>query len=199
MNEKALEILERATQVYMKYGVKSVTMDDLAKELSISKKTIYKYYSDKPELVKAIIEMKVDMDQAVCTNSAQQSNNAIEEMISISKFVIENIGSINPTVFYDLQKFYPEAWQVIQTHKWSFVLNMITVNIERGIKEGLYRKNLNAKIIGKQYVVANDMITNTNIFPWPEFKFEELFKEIMRFQLNGMVNDEGRKHLKEAI
>ena len=199
MNEKALEILERATQVYMKYGVKSVTMDDLAKELSISKKTIYKYYSDKPELVKAIIEMKVEMDQAVCSNSAQQSNNAIEEMISISKFVIENIGSINPTVFYDLQKFYPEAWQVIQTHKWSFVLNMITVNIERGIKEGLYRKNLNAKIIGKQYVVANDMITNTNIFPWPEFKFEEFFKEIMRFQLNGMVNEEGRKHLKEAI
>ncbi|MCO4813590.1 MAG: helix-turn-helix transcriptional regulator [Flavobacteriales bacterium] len=199
MNEKALEILERATQVYMQYGVKSVTMDDLAKELSISKKTIYKYYSDKPELVKAIIELKVEMDQAVCINSAQQSNNAIEEMISISKFVIDTIGSINPTVFYDLQKFYPEAWKIIQTHKWTFVLNMITINIERGIKEGLYRENLNAKIIGKQYVVSNDMITNTKIFPWPEFKFEELFKEIMRFQLNGMVNSEGRKHLKEAI
>lgn len=199
MNEKALEILERATQVYMKYGIKSVTMDDLAKELSISKKTIYKYYSDKPELVKAIIEMKVEMDQAICTNSAQQSENAIDEIILISKSVMENIGTINPTVFYDLQKFYPESWRVIHTHKWGYVLNMITVNIERGIKEGLYRKNLNAKIIGKQYVVANDMITNSEIFPWPEFKFEELFKEIIRFQLNGMVNDEGRKHLKEAI
>tara|TARA_B110000285_G_scaffold79673_1_gene91982 strand:+ start:438 stop:1037 length:600 start_codon:yes stop_codon:yes gene_type:complete len=199
MDEKALEILERATQVYMKYGIKSVTMDDLAKELSISKKTIYKYFSDKPELIKAIIEMKVQMDQAVCTNSAQQSENAIEEMISISKFVIENIGSINPTVFYDLQKHYPEAWKVIESHKWGYVLNEITTNINRGISEGLYRENLNAKIIGKQYVVATDMIMNSNVYPWPEFKFEELFKEIMRFQLNGMVNDEGRKHLKEAI
>lgn len=199
MDEKALEILERATQVYMKYGIKSVTMDDLARELTISKKTIYKYFSDKPELVKAMIDMKMEMDQAICANSAQQSENAILEMLDISKFVIENIGSINPTVFYDLQKFYPEAWKVIEEHKWGFVLNMITVNIKRGIKEGLYRENLNPKIIGKQYVVATDMITNSNVFPWPEFKFEELFKEIMRFQLNGLVNDQGRKFLKEAI
>lgn len=199
MDEKALEILERATQVYMKYGIKSVTMDDLAKELSISKKTVYKYYSDKPELVKAIIDMKVQMDQAVCTNSTQQSENAIEEMISISKFIIANIGNINPTVFYDLQKHYPEAWKIIEEHKWGYVLNEITTNIERGIKEGLYRKNLNSKIIGKQYVVSTDMITNSAVFPWPEFEFEPLFREIMRFQLNGLVNDNGRKYLKEAI
>jgi len=123
MDEKKLEILERAAAVYMKYGIKSVTMDDLARELGISKKTIYKFFSDKNELVSAIISMKVEMEQAVCSGCAQHAENAIESMMSVTKVVTENIGNINPTVFYDLEKYHSEAWGVIEKHKWSFVLN----------------------------------------------------------------------------
>ena len=126
MDEKRLEILERVSIIYMKYGIKSITMDDLARELAISKKTIYRYFKDKNQLVHSIIEMKIKMDQAICTNNAQQSISAIEEMFSVMRFVMENIGNINPTVFYDLQKYHPHTWKVIEDHKWIFVLNMIT-------------------------------------------------------------------------
>ena len=141
MDEKKLEILERASAVYMKFGIKSVTMDDLSRELGVSKKTIYKYFADKNDLVKLIIEMKVQMDQAVCINCSNQSENAIEDLINVSKFVIEHVGNVNPTVFYDLQKHYKDAWNIIEKHKWEFVLSMIKDNIERGIKEGIYREH----------------------------------------------------------
>jgi len=199
MDEKKLEILERASIVYMKFGVKSVTMDDLAKELAISKKTIYKYFKDKHELVREIISMKVSMDSALCINCKQTSSNAIDALIKISHLVIEQLTNINPTVFYDLQKFHPDAWSIMKEHKWTFVHSMIKENIKRGISEGLYRANLNPNIAAKLYVASTDNIMNMSIFPWPEFKFQDVFSEMINIQINGMANDEGRKHLKQYL
>lgn len=199
MDEKRLEILERATAVYLKYGIKSVTMDDLARELGMSKKTIYKYFDDKNDLVKSIIEMKVEMDKAVCINCQQQSENAIDNLISVSKVVIEQVGNVNPTVFYDLQKYYKDAWQVLEEHKWDFVLSMITANIERGIKENIYRSNLKVEIIARLYVASTNDIMNSKIFPWPEFKFQVVFTEMIRHHIKGMANEEGIKYLKQKM
>ncbi|MBL4861437.1 MAG: TetR/AcrR family transcriptional regulator [Crocinitomicaceae bacterium] len=199
MDEKRLEILERATSVYMKFGIKSVTMDDLARELGISKKTIYKYFDDKNDLVKSIIEMKVEMDRAVCINCQQQSENAIDGLINVSKFVVEHVGNVNPTVFYDLQKYYKEAWKIMEKHKWEFVLSMIRQNIERGIKEKIYRANLDVQIISRLYVASTDVIMNAEIFPWPEFKFQNLFTEMIQLHITGMANAEGIKYLKQKM
>ena len=199
MDEKRLEIIERASAVYMKFGIKSVTMDDLSRELGVSKKTIYKYFSDKNNLVKSIIEMKVEMDTAICINCSQQSENAIEELISVSKFVLEHFGNINPTVFYDLQKHYKDAWKILEDHKWHFVLNMIKTNIERGIKEGVYRDDLHVGVIARLYVASIENIMNSEIFPWPEFKFQEVFSEMIRLHLNGIANEAGIKYLKQTM
>lgn len=199
MDEKRLEILERASAVYMKYGIKSVTMDDLSRELGMSKKTIYKYFDDKSDLIRSIIEMKVAMDKALCMNSVQHSENAIDDLINFSKLVIEHIGNVNPSVFYDLRKYYPEAWQVMEKHKWEFVLSMIRNNIQRGIDEGIYRSNLKVEIVARLYVGSTDLILNGDIFPWPEFKFEELFNEMIRFHIKGMANEKGIKYLQKRL
>ncbi len=199
MDEKKLEILERASAVYLKFGIKSVTMDDLARELSISKKTIYKYFNDKNDLVKSIIEMKVQMDSAVCSNTSLQADNAIDELIQVSQVVIEQFNDFNPTVFFDIQKFHKEAWDIIVQHKASFVLNMIKQNIERGIKEKIYRENLNPMIAAKLYVASSDASMNSEMFPWPEFKFQEIFIEMIRLHINGMANDTGRAYLKQKL
>ncbi len=199
MENKKHEIIERATMVYMRNGIKSVTMDDLARELGISKKTIYKFFEDKNHLVRSIIKNKIEMEKVMCENCSFASINAIDEMIAVNKSVVENIGNINPSVFYDLQKYHADAWKLIDDHKWNYVLQMMKNNIKRGIDEGIYRSNLDIEIIGRQYVVATDTIMNPDIFPWPTFKIDELFEELMRFQLNGMVNENGRKILKEAI
>lgn len=199
MDEKKLEILELASQVYMKCGVKSVTMDDLARELGISKKTIYQHFSDKNDLVKSIIELKTSMDQALCKNSSLHSENAIDDLINFSRIVVENVGNINPSVFFDLKKYHKDAMAILENHKYEFVLNMMKENISRGIAEGLYREDLDADIIARIYVNNTDLIMNSDAFPWPEFGFERLFMEIVRYHINGISNENGKKYFEKRL
>ena len=117
----------------------------------------------------------------------------------MSKFVIEHVGNVNPTVFYDLQKHYKDAWKIMEDHKWHFVLSMIKTNIARGIEEGIYRKSLNVEVISRLYVASTENIMNSEIFPWPEFKFQEVFTEMIRFHIKGMANEEGIKYLKQTM
>lgn len=199
MEEKKLEILERASVVYMKYGIKTVTMDDLARELGISKKTIYKFFADKNELIRSIIELKTEMDKAICINCVQQSENAIDNLFSVSQLVVEHLSNINPTVFYDLRKYHADAWAIMDRHKLEFVQSMIRDNIERGKEEGLYRQEVNTEIVSRLYVAATDAVMDSAIFPWPEFKFQEVFMEAVIFQLYGMTSENGRKYLNQKI
>lgn len=199
MEEKRTEILERASVVFMKNGIRSVTMSDLAKELGISKKTIYKYFEDKNDLIYSIIELKIEMDKALCTNCSSQAHNAIEDLYALSKFIVEQIGNVNPNVFYDLKKYHSEAWQIINTHKWDFVLSMILKNIQRGKKEGLYRKEMDEQIISRLYIGATELIVSGGVFPWPDFKFEHLFSEMIHFHIKGMINEKGEQYLKQRI
>lgn len=199
MDEKRLEILELASQVYMKYGVKSVTMDDLAREMGMSKKTIYQHFKDKNDLVKSIIELKISMDQALCRNSTHQSENAIDDMINFSRIVVENVGNINPTVFFDLQKYHKDAMSVLEKHKYDFVLNMMKENIKRGIAEGLYREDIDEDVVARIYVNNTDLIMNSDAFPWPEFGFERLFMEMVRYHINGVANEKGKSYLEKRL
>lgn len=199
MDEKKLEILERASGVYMRLGIKSVTMDDLARELGISKKTIYKYFDDKDDLVRSIIELKVGMDSAICQNCQITSENAIDDLLNVSQLVVEHFSNINPTVFFDLRKYHPDAWQIMEKHKWGFVKEMIRKNIDRGIEDQLYRRSLNPDIIANLYVASTDALMDSRIFPWPQFKFQEVYSQMIKLHLHGMANEEGKKYLKQRL
>ena len=104
MNSKKVDILERASQVFMKLGIKSVTMDDMANQLGISKKTLYNHFTDKSELVEDIIKAKLTEDRMAFQKASENAINAIDELFMVSKFVIETFKSVNPIVFYDLKK-----------------------------------------------------------------------------------------------
>lgn len=199
METKRTEVIERSSLLFMKFGIKSVTMDDVARELGISKKTLYKYFSDKSELVNAILNSKLDYDKAVCGVSRETSENAIDELFNLSKLGMEHIGNINPVVFYDLKKYHPEGWQLMQEHKWHFMLDTIRLNIARGIKEGMYRDNLDAEVIARLYVASTDLILGGDVFPFPEFKIDKVFLETVRFHVRGMASDKGIAYLKERV
>ena len=192
-----MELLERSSVVFMKYGLKSVTMDDLCREIGVSKKTIYKYFEDKNDLVLTIIRFKVDMDKEACHAFTNSALNAIDELVNISRFVIEQFSNMNPSVFLDLRKHYPEAWKHMHDHKWEFVLNNIRENIIRGKKENLYRENLNPDIISRYYVAGMDSMMDGGVYPYPEFKIDQILAEILRFHIRGLANDDGINYLKE--
>lgn len=196
MDKKKLDIIERSSLIFLKYGIKSVTMDELASQLGMSKKTIYKYFEDKNELINTIIERSLNFEEKMCFKIQGKSENALEALVEISRMVIQRLNNVNPTIFFDLQKHHNDAWQTLEKHKWNFVLDVIRSNINRGINEKLYRDDLNVEVIARLYISTIETIMNPEIYDWPNFQFQELFKEIMRFQFHGLVNENGRNYLK---
>lgn len=195
MDEKTKEILDKAAAVFLRFGIKSVTMDDMARELGISKKTLYVHFKDKNELVSQILSEKINEDQQTCCMVQKDAENAIDEMFGIISFVIENVGKINPSVFLDLQKYHADAWDLITKHKHTFIHQTIMKNIERGISEGIYREELNSDIIARIFIGMTDLLFDGKTFPWPEYTLTKLYQEIVSFQIYGMANINGINYL----
>jgi len=199
MEEKESDILESARKIFLRYGIRSVTMDDIAKELKISKKTLYKFVVDKPDLVMKVLKTELEHDKVAMEKVIAQSSNAIEEMILITETVGQRIKEIHPSVHFDLEKYYPEAWEMFNQHKKTFVLTTVMDNLKRGIKEGLYRSNLNAEIIARIYVSRVDMIFDGEIFPPAQFNFGEVYWEAVRYHIKGVASEKGLQYLSEKL
>ena len=121
----------------MRYGLKSVSMDDIASKLAISKKTIYRHYSDKDQLVMAVVKKVTSDNQMKCEDDIATSVNAVHEIILAMKQMSILFHAMNPSILYDLQKYYPQAFRIFEIHKSEFIYNKIRSNIIRGVKEGL--------------------------------------------------------------
>jgi AcrR family transcriptional regulator len=196
--EKQL-ILSRTREMLMKYGAKSVTMDDVAHELGISKKTLYKIAEDKSDLVCKCCGEHFQHEKANCVEIASHAKDAIDQMLNIFGYVSQYIANVNPSLIYDLQKYYPESWMMFENHKNHFVYSMVKNNISRGIKEGLYRKEINADIISKFYISKIEMMLDPNIFPRSKYSLPKIYKEYILHHLHGIVTQKGMQHLEKLV
>ena len=117
MKEK--QIIEKSLELFQMYGIKSVTMDDLSTELGMSKKTLYQYFNDKADLVKKVITHEFEKKLLVFNKIMNGSGNAIEHLDAVNKFILTEHKCHKPSMFFDLQKYFPEAHQEIQKAKRS--------------------------------------------------------------------------------
>ena len=140
-------ILEKANELYFRYGVRSITMDEIAAQCGMSKKTIYQFFEDKDALVAAVMDKEMGDTQHRSLCSQQESANAIHEIFLAMQTALKLFESMHPTLMFDLQKHHPESYQKLQQHKSKFLFQITKDNIERGQQEGLYRPELNAEIV----------------------------------------------------
>jgi AcrR family transcriptional regulator len=199
IDEKFIAILAGAARVFMQYGVKSITMDDIARELKISKKTLYQYVTDKNDLVLKVVEGKCYQEECMLQQIEEEGGNAIDELIAISRKVSEELHQVHPSVIFDLQKYYPEAWKRFEEHKYNTILGKIKKNLERGIDEGLYRDNLDADIISKLFTAKIDIMFDPMIFPFGKYSFEHIHWEITRYHIRGIASEKGIKYLTKIV
>lgn len=188
MTEK---ILNSAFDLFMKYGVRSVSMDDICRKLGCSKKTIYNIIDNKKDLVKKVISRHIDADEVLISEMKDHSANAIEEMAAIGAHIVKFMRSMGPSVAYDLKKYHPEAWAIIDERHFSFIYTTIKTNIERGQKEGLYRKGFKPDIIAKLYVMESRTIADEEVFPMATYSKPELFQELFAYHMRGIVSPKG--------
>ena len=168
-NCKKMEPKERialkSEELFMQYGIRSVSMDDIANNLGMSKKTLYQYFADKDELVEAVVERHINMVEGDCINCQRQATDAIHEIFLTMKHIMEEFKNMNPMLLYDLEKFHFKAYQRFKDYKDKFLLEVIQKNIEWGIKDGLYRPDLNIDVLSKYRIESIMIPFNVAVFP----------------------------------
>ena len=192
MDQKST-LLTSAKELFLSYGVKSVSMDDIARMLGISKKTVYTFVENKKELVVSVIRQFIDEEHAIVDEIRANSENAIHEMMSIARYVLENVRKINPSLSYDLKKYHPAAWRLIDKDHFNHIQDCIKMNIERGIKEGFYREEIDVDIYSKLYIGLARLIFNPDSFDTREYRLSDLYQNTMDYHIHGIMNDKGRK------
>lgn len=167
-------------------------MDDIAKGLMMSKKTLYQYFESKNDLVFKIIEAHLFEEEQILLAIQSKTEDAIQEMIQIARYIIEFTTKMNPSLSYDLKKYYPECWLLIEQGHMGFVKESITKNINRGKKEGFYRKEIITEIIASLYV-SNCMNITLVQMPQGDIVPSEIFREMILYHLHGMMTEQGKQ------
>ena len=197
--DESQKILMGAIELFMRIGVKSVSMDDLARELGISKKTIYKHFSDKRELIASVMKAEIANDVKSCNECYSSHENAVQKMINISRNVSRQHKDINPTVIYDLQKYYPAEWGLLDKHRTEFVQELIASNVQEGQTEGFYRDDLSPLTVSSMYATLIQGMMHQLASKDNTFKFKTLHLEMVSYHLNGICTDAGREYLQQHI
>jgi AcrR family transcriptional regulator len=189
-------IISEADKLFSKYGFKSVTMDDIAKHLGMSKKTIYQHFSDKDELVNIVISAKIASHECTITEGFNNAKNAVEEVFFAITSMNETLNAMNARLFYDLQKYHPKAWLHFNTFKQNKLRETIANNLKRGVEEGFFRKDLNLEIITQMRLDQVDIIFNPSYqYDNSKHSLAQIMTEITTHFLYGVCSLEGLKYI----
>ena len=186
-------IQKAAHDLVMQYSIRSVSMDDIAANLGISKKTIYHYFKDKDELVEAVVDDVIETNQCACLEDRDKAENAVHEIFLVMEMMVEMFKTMNPSILFDMQKYHPAAFSKFQKHRNEYLYNICVQNLERGIKEELYRPEIKIDLMARYRV-------DTMFIPFnPEFQRSvkqsllEIEQEIIIHFLFGLVTLKGYK------
>jgi AcrR family transcriptional regulator len=186
-------IRQKADELFMKYGIRSVSMDDIANALGMSKKTIYQYFVDKDELVEAVVEADISNMQQDCASVMSDAKDAVHEIILSIDRLLEQFRNMNPMLIYDLEKFHFRGFQKFMEHKNKFLLQLIRNNMERGLAEGLYREDLNVDIMAKFRLESMMIAFNIDLYPPTKYSLADVSKEIIEHYVYGLASLKGYK------
>jgi AcrR family transcriptional regulator len=193
------DILKKVSALYRKYGIKSVTMDDVAHELGMSKKTLYQFVSDKTELVQMVVEHVRQCNFSSMKKKDGTELNAIEELIEVSHHVNSLMKDHSPTYEYDLKKYYPDIYKNLMSARRKLMYESMISNIKKGKKEGIYRKELDEKIIAKLHLLRIENLRSTEIFDEEGMHSSKFFREVFVYHIHGLATEEGLKVFRENM
>jgi AcrR family transcriptional regulator len=186
-------ILLRAHELFNKYGIRSVSMDDLAAQLGMSKKTLYQYYTDKDELVDAVFVAMMDQNQTQCKLDRQHSENPIHEVFLAFDMVQDMFANMNPSVLFEMQKYHPATFRKFQEYKNGFLYQMIRTNIEAGIKEELYRPDIDVDVVTRYRIHSIMLAFDSETFPSNRTRLVHIEQQLLEVFMYGLATAKGQK------
>lgn len=186
-------ILRGAQELFMKYGVRSVSMDDIARHLSVSKKTLYQYFADKDEIVTRVAEFHLRHEQAQYESLRSEAENAIDELVRISTCIKRDLQKMNPSLLFDLQKYHPKAWTEWLRHKQEYMGQSIIRNLKQGVTEGFFRPEINTDILAAARLELIQISFDEQVFPSDKYSLTEVNTQLFEHFVYGLLTEKGRK------
>lgn len=192
-------IQQKARELFMRYGFRSVTMDEIAGQMGVSKKTIYQFFEDKDSLVESVMQGEMTYMQGECMKQNSESANAIDEMFKDMDSMEAVMDSLNPQIIFDLEKFYPKTFEKFKRHKNTFLLDIIKNNLQRGIQEELYRSEINIDIVAKFRLESSFIMFSQDLFPYGKYSLLKVSSEIYHHYLYGLATAKGKKLIEKYV
>ncbi|WP_025741328.1 TetR/AcrR family transcriptional regulator [Aquimarina pacifica] len=196
MKEK---IIERANELFLNLGFKSVTMDDLASEMGISKKTIYAHFQNKTKLVEATT------DYLFCTicdgidTILEEKKEPIEELYAIKAFLIEHLKDEKTSPQYQLQKYYPKIHDILKKKQFEVMQECVIENLQRGIEKGVFRTGIDVEITSRLYFIGMMGIKDQDMFPVQRYPMSKLMADYLEYHVRGIATEKGLHILNKLI
>lgn len=189
------DILKSAVDLFLNYGFKSVTMDDIASAQGISKKTIYQYFENKTVLVEEAVMYLFQTISSGIEDIRDLEKNPIEEILEIKQFLMQHLKDEKSSPQYQLEKYYPKIFKDIKEKQFCVMEDCVACNLERGVKLGLYRKNINIDFISKIYFTCMMALKDKDLFPLNNYSMLTLNNNYLEYHLRGICTPEGLKQL----
>ncbi|MDZ4668180.1 MAG: TetR/AcrR family transcriptional regulator [bacterium] len=189
------KIIKEAGTLFLKYGFKSITMDDIARELGISKKTLYQFFEDKNSLVDQAVIDHIMGEEAVCNQLSNEVENPLERMLLITDSFSDIKKQINPSVLFDLKKYFKSTWDRLNQFRIEFIYNQILINILEGKKAGYYHQDLDESLIARFYIHLVDFMLNPDNHGSLAHDFKTVHNEMMKYHLRSICTEKGFAYL----
>ena len=199
MDERVDRILSESMRLFKKNGIRSVSMDDISKELGMSKKTIYQYFANKTELVENVLGYMHEKERIPCIGNDTESMNAIDILLAVSKNVSVQLKDMNPINAYELQKYYPTIYREFIIKKRDHVFEQVKQNFAQGISEGIYRNDLDIDLVARLYIQKLVDVHDPEFLSSVNFGFEKVFQVMFDNHIRGIANAEGLAYYEKQI
>lgn len=191
--ETSERILETTDQLFHQYGIRRVTMDDIATQCGMSKKTIYQYFKDKDELVDAAAEMHMHHNKCLCEEHNKKAKDALHEVFLAMEMAKEILEKLHPAILRDLEKYYPKTFTKFRKHKDEFMYKVVRKNLEWGIADGIYRSEIDVDVMTKFRLESMFFPFNPFVYPQSQYSITKIEEEIMEHFVYGLATIKGHK------
>jgi AcrR family transcriptional regulator len=192
MEQSITEILERVRELFFKFGVRSVSMDDICQEAGISRKKLYNYFTSKNDLVEKLLNLEREHFEIIFnTDKFDGAVNAIDILLMVSKEVSNKFTDISPSMTFDLKKYYPDIYHKHVEERIEFIFEKIRINLVKGINQGVYRDDLSVELVSRLYIRRLIDLHNPEFFPADKFSFQTLFDVMFDNFIRGIANEKG--------
>lgn len=193
------DLVSKISDLFIKYGIKNIVMDDIARELGISKKTLYDYFENKTEILIKVVQHVLiseftEIDKLICQNM-----NAIDQLQIIATYTINTLLKVNPILPYQLQKYYPQVSAKLITQRREYIQKRIKMNFSLGIEQGFYRENFDAEVLAVYY---SNFLNNKSIKLFVEesnVDYDSLIRTILIMSLRGIATSQGLEYIEEKF